>query len=412
MIIGLLTRFIITFPDYLQGRFPKVWYKEMWKSISYSLALALQASATLVVPLPKLKGPYTVGTSVLELVDSSRTDPFAPTLQQRDLVISLFYPTNIKGDNDDEAERSKNCTLPLQFPRLTAAYIDAVYNDTNASAGRIQGRSCLDSPLSHPELPLLLFGPGLGNSRTFYSAELEELASYGWNVVSVDHPYDTGIVEYPDGRAVYARDSVVVNGTADEYLDVRVADMKFALDSLSDAAVVSRIPGLDAAADTPALRTDKVGAFGHSFGGATSLQLLLNDTRFAAGANFDGILFGSVVEEGTDSPFVLFGTNPRMEDDTWTTGWANLRGFKRQYAVDDTEHGAFTDFPIIRDVLGADAPPLLDTGLGTIKGARIIDIETAYLNALFGRFLKGEGGELLDGEGSQDWPEVSLVGEN
>lgn len=388
----------------------------MRKPIAYCLVLALQASAASIVPLPRLKGPYTVGTSILELVDSSRTDPFAPNPQQRDLVISLFYPTNPKGDDDDDEGRSENCTLPLQFPPLTAAYIDAVYNDTNASAERIQGRSCLDSPLSHPELPLLLFGPGLGNSRTFYSAELEDLASHGWNVVSVDHPYDAGIVEYPDGRAVYARDSIVVNGTADQYLDVRVADMKFVLDSLSDAAVVSKIPGLAAAsaadANTIALRTDKVGAFGHSFGGATALQLLLNDTRFAVGANFDGILFGSVVEDGTDSPFVLFGTNPRMEDDTWTTAWGNLRGFKRQYAVEDTEHGAFTDFPIIRDVLGVDAPPLLDTGLGTIKGARVIDIETAYLNALFGRFLKGETGELLDGEDAQDWPEVSLVGEN
>ncbi|KAI0910268.1 hypothetical protein F4823DRAFT_590533 [Ustulina deusta] len=371
----------------------------MLKFISWSLAIALQPSAASVVPLPKLKGPYEVGTSVLELVDSSRTDPFAPTVQSRDLVISLFYPTQSSG----------NCTLALQFPPLTAAYIDGVYNDTNASAERILTQSCLNSPLSYPELPLLLFGPGLGNSRTFYSAELEEIASHGWNIISVDHPYDAGIVEYPDGHAVYAKDSTVVNGTADEYLEVRVADMSFVLDALSDPSIVSQIPGLSRSVSLP---TDKVGGFGHSFGGATALQLLLNDTRFAVGANFDGILFGSVIEEGTDSPFVLFGTNPRMEDDTWTTAWENLRGFKRQYGINETEHGAFTDFPIIRDVLGADSPPLLDVGLGTIAGARIIDIETAYINALFGRFLKGEEGELLDGEGSGDWPEVSLVGEN
>ncbi|KAI0486636.1 hypothetical protein F4859DRAFT_502099 [Xylaria cf. heliscus] len=373
----------------------------MQKPILYSLALASQASAASVVPLPKLKGPYAVGTIALDLVDTSRTDPFAPTTQPRELAISLFYPTG------DKAEQVEDCTLALQFQPLTAAYIDAVYNDTNASAERILTQSCINSPLSHPELPLLLFGPGLGNSRTFYSAELEEIASHGWNIVSVDHPYDAGIVEYPDGHAVYAKDSIVVNGTAEEYLEVRVADMIFVLDALSDPSVVSQIPVVGTK-----LRTDKVGAFGHSFGGATSLQLLLNDTRFAVGANFDGILFGSVIEKGTDSPFVLFGTNPRMEDDTWTTAWENLRGFKRQYGINDTEHGAFTDFPIIRDVLGAESPPLLDTGLGTIAGERIIDIETAYLNALFGRVLKSEGGELLDGEGSQDWPEVSLIGEN
>ncbi|KAI0533519.1 hypothetical protein GGR58DRAFT_516842 [Xylaria digitata] len=361
----------------------------MSRAVSYSLILALQASAASVVPLPKLKGPYKVGTSVLELIDSSRTDPFAPTIQPRDLVISLFYPTESKAE----------CNLALQFPPLTAAYIDEVYNDTKASAERILTQSCLDSPLSHPELPLLLFGPGLGNYRTYYSAELEEIASHGWNIVSVDHPYDARVVEWPNGHAVYAKDSAITNATSGMYLDVRVADMKFVLDALSDHSTVSRIPGPNA---TVSLPTDKVGAFGHSFGDATSLQLLLNDTRFAVGANHDGILFGSVIEEGTDSPFILFGTSPRMEDDTWTAAWENLRGFKRQYGVNNTEHGAFTDFPIIRDVLGEDSPPLLDNGLGTIAGQRIIDIEFAYMNALFGRFLKGEGGELLDGEDSED----------
>ncbi|GAP90858.1 putative paf acetylhydrolase family protein [Rosellinia necatrix] len=382
--------------------------------------LALRASATTsIVPLPGLKGPYAVGTTALAITDPSRTDPFAPTVQQRELAISLFYPTTTTTTTTrDAGDSNNNCTLPLQFPPLTAAYLGAVFNDTSGSLGRIQGRSCAGgSPLSHPELPLLLFGPGFSYARTYYSAQLEELASRGWNVVAVDHPYDAGIVEYPDGRAAYARDSTVVGGTADFYLGVRVADMKFVLDALSDPSVVSRIPGLgDADADATAsgsagrLRTDAVGVFGHSFGGATALQLLAEDARFAVGADFDGTLFGSVVEAGTDAPFALVGTNPPL-DDSWDAGWGNLRGFKRQYAVEDTEHSAFTDFPLIRDVLGGDAPPLLDTGLGTIPGARVVDVETAYMDALFGRFLKGEGGGLLDGEGAQDWPEVLLIRE-
>ncbi|KAF2964355.1 hypothetical protein GQX73_g9203 [Xylaria multiplex] len=306
---------------------------KMQKAVSYSLIFALQASAASVVPLPKPKGPYQVGTSVLELVDSSRTDPFAPTIQPRELIISLFYPT----------ERKADCNLALQFPPLTAAYIDGVYNDTKASAERILTQSCLDSPLSHPELPLLLFGPGLGvyfcarslgphASRDLTGSMLQ--LGIPTNMFLFDHPYDARVVEWPNGHAVYAKDSAITNATAGMYLDVRVADMKFVLDALSDPSTVSRIPGLNA---TVLLPTDKVGAFGHSFGGATSLQLLLNDTRFAVGANHDGILFGSVVEEGTDSPFILFGTNPRMEDDTWTTAWENLRGFKRQYGVNNTE---------------------------------------------------------------------------
>ncbi|KAK5629715.1 hypothetical protein RRF57_005430 [Xylaria bambusicola] len=149
------------------------------------------------------------------------------------------------------------------------------------------------------------------NARTFYSAEPEEIASHGWNIVSVDHPYNAGIVEFPDGHAIFANESIISNGTVEFYLDARAADMSFVLDALSDPSIVSQIPRLSSCASLP---TDKVGAFGHSFGGATALQLLLNDTRFAVGANFDGILFGFVIEVGTDSPFILFGTNPRMKD--------------------------------------------------------------------------------------------------
>ncbi len=36
------------------------------------------------------------------------------------------------------------------------------------------------------------------------------------------------------------------------------------------------------------LRTRQVGVFGHSFGGATAAQVMLNDTRFVAGVNLDG----------------------------------------------------------------------------------------------------------------------------
>ncbi|KAI0526596.1 hypothetical protein F5B22DRAFT_633046 [Xylaria bambusicola] len=225
----------------------------MYKRMLYHIG---KSSAASLVPLSELIGLYKVGASALKLVDSSRTDTFAPTVQPRKLAISLFYLT----------EDIEDCSLALQFQPLTA-------------------------PLLHPPPPLLIFGPGLGNARTFYSAELEEISSHGWNIVSIDHPHDARTVELPDGHAVFANEPIISN--------------------------------------------DTVGAFGHSFGGATALQLLLNDTRFAVGANFYGILFGSAIEEGTGFPF----------DETWPTASANLRGFNRQYAMNDTEHGVFTDFP-------------------------------------------------------------------
>ncbi|KAI1345938.1 platelet-activating factor acetylhydrolase [Xylaria sp. FL0043] len=383
----------------------------MRQSMLISFILALGARANVLVP--QLTGPYKVGTTVLELVDYSRQDPFAPTPQPRDLVISLFYPT------ESQSKHAKNCTLASQFPPATAAALDVAINATGV-AETITTRSCLNSPLSRPDLPLLFLGAGLGNPRLLQSAMAEEIASQGWNVVTVDHPYDSLIVEYPDGRVILASDSTAANQTDDAYLlkdlDTRVKDVIFVLDSLSNSSVTSQISGLgyptSSAKTSPKskFRTDKVGVFGHSFGGATALQLLKEDERFYAGADLDGGVYGTVVHEGTDSPFLYLRapSHTHITDPTWAEAWPNLRGFKREYSINGTTHGSFTDLPIFRDLLGDAALGLYAGQSGTIKGTRMLAIETAFLGAFFDRFLKGHGGELLDGKGLACWPEVTL----
>lgn len=382
------------------------------QSVFLSLALAAEAKAKLFAPV--LTGPYKVGTTVLELVDDSRQDPLAPTASTRDLVVSLFYPTE---------KNVKNCTLAPQFPPGTAALLDVVING-NGLAEMITTRSCLGSPMARPDLPLLLLGPGLGTTRLFHSDMAGEIASHGWNVVTVDHPYDSLVVEYPNGRLVFASDSPLANKTGDDavllqFLDARVKDMQFVLDSLSNSSVTSRIPGLGYPTSASKsnnhnfhkskLITDKVGVFGHSFGGAAALQLLKDDKRFHVGADLDGGVYGTVVQEGTDLPFLFIRapSHTHITDPTWAKAWPNLRGFKREYSVNGTLHGSFTDLPIFRDLVGSDVLGEYGPQTGTIAGSRVLAIETALLGALFDRFLKDHGGALLDGKGLSCYPEVT-----
>ncbi|KAI1434321.1 platelet-activating factor acetylhydrolase [Xylaria sp. CBS 124048] len=377
--------------------------------ISLALVLGVRASAN--VHVPALTGPHKVGTTVLELIDSSRQDPFAPTPQPRDLVVSLFYPTNLESSG-----YRTNCTLAHQFSPGAAAGFDAELNATGVVESIIT-RSCLDAPLSRPDLPLVFLDHGLGTTRLIHSDMAEELASYGWNVVTVDHPYDSTIIEYPDGRLVIASESPNVgNATLEDFLYVRVKDIRFILDSLADPSITSRIPGMGGNSNSyktspTKFRTDKVGVYGHSAGGTTALQLLHDDKRFQVGANLDGQVFGSVLHEGVDSPFVFIGRpdHNSKTDETWTEALKNVRGFKREYTVNGTTHGSFTDLSIFRDLLGPNFLTPLIGDLGPIKGARILSIETAFMGALFDRFLKGKGGRLLDGKGLDRWPEVALL---
>ena len=65
------------------------------------------------------------------------------------------------------------------------------------------------------------------------------------------------------------------------------------------------------------LDLDRIGAFGWSFGGATSIQLTRSDPRIRAALDHDGQLFGDVREKGTDKPIMLLhnteNNNPKND---------------------------------------------------------------------------------------------------
>ncbi|KAI2613397.1 Alpha/Beta hydrolase protein [Hypoxylon sp. NC1633] len=357
---------------------------------------------------PALTGPYRVGTTSLEVIDYERNDIRAPTPQPRDLMISVFYPI----DAPSHGTRSHGCETAVQIPALTAAYLEESNMLPNGSLHDIVTRACLDAPLSHPRLPLLFFSTGFGAPRSWYSDTLAEIASYGWNIVSVDHPYQAAIVEYPDGRVVY---QYQFNGTASEEVsyfadnvEIRAADMIFVLNALSNHTITSQIPGYRRG-HSGRFRTGRTGVFGHSLGGATALRVIANDTRFIAGANLDGSFWGSQQQIGTDAPFLIMAaenhTRTLESDPSWVDTWPNLRGFKRQYSISGAKHLDFTDLPIAQDA--GVISPVLTEYLGSINSTRIIGIQRAFLNSFFKLFLEAHNDGLLDGVGIREWPEVT-----
>ncbi|KAL1859641.1 hypothetical protein Daus18300_009506 [Diaporthe australafricana] len=350
----------------------------------FSIASASLAVGALAAnyQLPETSGPFPVGTVSFELVDDSRTDPLAPNLQNRDLMISLYYPT--------DTAACKNISFAPAFPPQTAAGFDVYAGVPTGTGASIISRSYLNAPLVDSELPILIFGHGLGGSRLIYAAQLEDLASQGWIIVAVDHTYDAIAVEFPDGRLVPTR----VPAEPDlEYLELvletRVADVKFVLDSLDNSTLLEQIPGLGKG--NAKLKTDTVGIFGHSYGGATAAQAMLNYySSFACGANFDGSIYGPVVNSGIEGPFLLMAAqnHTRGNDPSWAEFWEHLPGFKRQFNVNGTVHVTFEDMIFYRDLLGDIFPADQRDVYGSIAGDRLLQIETELTDAFFGFCLK------------------------
>ena len=311
---------------------------------------------------------------------------------------------------------------------LTAAWTDSQFAQFGIPSGTFSSLNLLTCPphwkaKGHPhqrelrketensdKYPLILFSPGLGNPRLYYSALAQEVASRGYVVVSIDHPYDAGIVVFPDNATILA-----ANITTDEQitfdLSVRVKDVSFILDQLSNPKVAqSLIPDLE---DECEIDVDKVGIFGHSLGGATTASTMLSDRRLIAGINLDGTFFGPLASPSStvtiSEPFLIFTHEGKniSTDASWASIWPKLRGWKRLLELQGSAHGTFTDLPDVVDVLGLSGKLPAEVGelLGSIDGGRAMEVIGTYVSAFFDFVLKGSGEGLLDGR-SERFPEV------
>jgi predicted dienelactone hydrolase len=146
----------------------------------YSLIIATTGVVSL--QLPGLTGRFSVGTVILELVDTSRIDPFAPSRQPRDLMVSVFYPTS------EAALRIGNYSFAPYFSSPKTASAFNIYLSNSTEILQIVMQSYDQAPITKTNFPMLIFSHGLGSSRFMYRAQLEDLASQGWIIVAPDHP--------------------------------------------------------------------------------------------------------------------------------------------------------------------------------------------------------------------------------
>ena len=388
-------------------------------SLSFiATAISLLSTAAIAgqVLLPKPNGVFQVGMGTMELIDKSRIQPFAPTVEHRRLMISLFYPVN-----------SREQTSPVDYmPPETAAFEDGWQSSMYSLASpkgtfeklalQLAGKS--RKTQKTPDFPIVLFSPAEGTTRLYYSVIAQTIASSGYIVITIDAPYDVDIVEYPDGSEDLINQTVSANPTAADInlaVSFRAQDASFVLDQLCNASVVSQLlPG----SSSQGLNVDRVAMFGHSLGGAATATAMLNDNRIAGGLAMDGALFGAVVQKGLDRPFMLMAhTNHTRANDgdladpdnSWFDIWPHLRGWRLDIILANSLHYTFSDFPIVLKTLGIvpNATTANNLHVTDLDGSRALKIVTTYVTAFLDLVLKSRPSPLLRGP-VVEFPEVTF----
>jgi hypothetical protein len=360
------------------------------------------AAGLIPIRLAGPTGPAPVGAVELHLVDPSRTDPWSG--QSREVMATVTYPAaDVRG-------RAMLPWLPTGAERALKARfggaVDGYALPETHSANR--------APVRPGRRPVLLHSPGHASDRTFNTLVIEELASWGYVVVAVDHPYDSGEVEFPDGRVVVNRPDDASDEARTAAVEVRAADLRFVLDQLT----VVEAGGNPDAEGRPlprglggTLDLTRVGAFGHSRGGAASAAVMRLDERVRAGVDLDGALYGPVGEHGLDRPFLLMDTavhDGLNEDGSWPPFWAHLSDWHRCLRLADADHNCFTDLVAIAPQLPEPVRETLQTG--AIPADRAVAAVRAATRAFFDLQLRSrpDTGHLLWGA-SPRYPEIEYI---
>ena len=302
------------------------WRARWWLALPGSVACVgliatgpVAAWAFPVPVFPEPSGDFAVGTRVVQWTDPLRPETFtADPHDRRTVVVQLWYP----------AQRSPAGTQRAQYLGRTeqeARTVSAALARTVGLPGflvdgvaRAHSQSVFDAPVAAggERFPVVLFSPGSGGVRTQNTAWAEELASHGYAVAALDHPYDSAAVVLADGRTIDAETTSTGDRDQDDRLAadwtaVRAADLRFVLTRLD---ALDRGEGADPL--TGRLDTGRVAVTGHSIGGAAALQAARQDRRFDAVIDLDGYPHGPA-SPSLDRPALALtqavtpGTDPR-----------------------------------------------------------------------------------------------------
>lgn len=373
--------------------------------------------------LPAPGGSYAVGRISFHWIDATRPEPMTEDPNDhRELMVYLWYPAESNANAPDapyvdKLELLQSTLEPMVFNLLGSARIHA---QAGAIVSFVQSR-----------YPVIIFSPGNHSNAATYATLIEELASQGYMVAAIDHPYQSDAVLFPDQRVVRYSDkgrpqpnSPNVEEAFSRYyraqVETRAADAVFVLNQLEKL-------NQDKADRRFHQRLDlhHLGIFGHSMGGIAASQTCLIDRRFKAALNLDGradarplcldakgngpqqafMTLEKPLPEPTEQNLQAWQmtreqvaqvrAKTRAQENTWLE---TVRSGSYRVVLKGATHSSFSDEPL-----------LLALGNPTLTAAhrRRTEIIRKYTLAFFDKHLKNKPTTLLD-RAASDYQEVTV----
>ncbi|ANE48954.1 hypothetical protein SY83_15755 [Paenibacillus swuensis] len=317
----------------------RIWTGIQAGTVTVGLLLASALPVLLPVPrLPEPDGPYAIGTLTYHWVDRDRQETLAPrsvTAGPRELMAQIWYPAQLNGKETRQDYAPYVPDLSRWSRAVAGEYPVPAFLLSHLSLVKTHAVNGAEVSEERERYPVILFSHGFPGTRFTNGAQLEEWASQGFIVVSIEHAYSALATVFPDGRTAMLSQGVpefTDNEGWDEFItEVWTEDVRTVLKELKQ---VNR-------QDPHGMLTDKldlerIGMAGHSFGGATAVQALMAEPDMKAALNMDGSLFGGVAPAGgIGKPLLIMtargrGTQPGENAEEPTDAQLKEQGINRE----------------------------------------------------------------------------------
>lgn len=280
--------------------------------------------------------------------------------------------------------------------------------------------------------PLVIFSHGAFGYYQSNTSTYMELASHGYVVISLDHPYHSFFTKDTAGKTItvnpqFIQEVMYINemGTPEQeiielahgWLEIRTGDMNFAIDSVkagkeaAEEQVNAALPSYwyvgEASTEQEILsilamtNIEEIGLMGHSMGGATSVTLGRTREDIDAVIDLDGTMLGEqfsyvdgvydFYDEAYPVPLLAVSNEEHYFEGKELTELyvnsvvlANAVDAKYTY-FKDSGHMNFTDLPLFSPTLAS----LL--GVGEVNAEECIVTMNQVILDYFNCYLKGMG---------------------
>mgnify|MGYP001338026105 CR=1 FL=1 len=392
-------------------------------------ATALAQNDEVLLPLPD--GALPLGTERRILVDAAREEVATEdSADKRRLAVQFYYPraTKLAG------KKYRNADYLPDFDILKPA-LGPLYQANAAALSALRVPALEAAPvLPGRRLPLVVFSPGIGTSRLFYTAQVLAIAARGFLVVAIDHSYDVdGVV--CEGELVRRKDAQASETEgltkageglhAGPRLRVWAEDVRFVLDAV--LALDKKDPLLRGRIDK-----ERLGYVGHCFGARAVVLAAAGDARIKAVIAENAWPLAVESKTGTMTADLLFAQGARTSDVVWLESQKAAKAaidqlvaqrFEEQKAFlaelearvlhvefADQEHMDFTDLPMLGAWIAARSDATDGAAATPQRSARRDLVDSIFVDFLATRLLGAKPKHLAGGEADRAGYRVVPIG--